>query len=137
MKKESCRRPLFKADGLLLTSQSQRRALLKRDNGVCAQCKMDDRPWNSEHRFPLWLADNANPDHAKYWRIENLETICVDCHKPKTKAEAAQRAKINRLKGPRLTWAQRKKKLLESYKRRNEQDKMLFYKQHNPPKSDL
>lgn len=55
-----------------------------------------DPGWNADHIIPLWSVDRAAPDAFRFWRIENIATLCEPCHKAKTKAEAAQRAALKR-----------------------------------------
>lgn len=111
-------------------SSSQRSLCWSRDQGVCAKCGFDCKTvircvrgrtaammgipvryitevsfepsrWDADHIFPLWLVDRTNADWRKYFGAENLQTLCDKCHKAKSAREAAQRAKINRLKTPK------------------------------------
>lgn len=63
-------------------------ACWRRDKGVCAECGRDcskDGRWAADHRVPL--ADGG--EHT----MENLQTLCDDCHGEKTAAEAKARAR--------------------------------------------
>lgn len=55
--------------------------------------------WEVDHDFPLWLVDRTKPreEIIKYWMLGNLVTRCISCHKLKSKAETAQRAKGRRI----------------------------------------
>jgi hypothetical protein len=56
-----------------------------------------------EHTVALWSVAHLPPDQRRaYFGPENLRLRCVPCHKPKTKAEAAARAKGNRQAKMRL-----------------------------------
>jgi hypothetical protein len=56
------------------------------------------RPWQCEHDVPLWSVNKEEPDALRYWTLWNLRLRCDDCHKRKSAAEAAQRAKEKRLR---------------------------------------
>lgn len=61
--------------------------------GVCHLCNLPIRAeagetWHVEHIKPIWLG-GADTE-------ANMAPAHVDCHAPKTKQEAAQRAKTNR-----------------------------------------
>ena len=89
-----------RARRLAMRGAWQRRALLKRDGGVCAgcqhNCQESGRPWEADHITPLWSvpADVTMEERDLYWGLQNLQTLCCDCHKAKCKAEAGQRAQI-------------------------------------------
>lgn len=64
-----------------------RRRILKRDCGLCVVCRSSGRltPASEvDHIRPLW-SGGTDADH-------NLQSICGDCHKSKTDAEASKRA---------------------------------------------
>lgn len=74
-----------------------RKAVYKRDKGVCAKCghkcaRKHSDVWHLDHIKPLVEA-NGNLD---YWRLPNLQTLCQPCHKAKTGAEATARAEARR-----------------------------------------
>ncbi len=48
--------------------------------------------WEADHVVPLWSVDRDAPDAFRYWSLSNIQTLCVRCHKAKTKREAAARA---------------------------------------------
>lgn len=54
--------------------------------------------WEVEHELPLWLVDKSAPSALRYWGLGNLKTACPACHKRKTAAEAAMRAKGKRIR---------------------------------------
>lgn len=70
-----------------------RKAVWKRDKGVCNSCghqcarKYND-VWHMDHIKPLIesLGD------ISFWKLPNLQTLCQPCHHAKTGAEATQRA---------------------------------------------
>lgn len=84
-------------------SADQREACLERDHGVCCDCDRDciadNIAWQADHEFPLWLVDITRPrsEILVYWSLANLKTRCDDCHKAKSKREAAERAKMKRI----------------------------------------
>ncbi|MBD3175775.1 MAG: hypothetical protein GF320_11380 [Armatimonadia bacterium] len=49
------------------------------------------RWWEIDHKTPLW-AGGAN-------HVDNLQVLCVPCHREKTAREAAERAKQRRNPG--------------------------------------
>lgn len=70
-----------------------RNRVRERDQGLCAgcgtQCSRDggewtEAPWHMDHITAL--ADGGSNE------MENLQTLCVPCHKAKTRREAAARA---------------------------------------------
>lgn len=69
-----------------------RKAVWRRDKGVCAkcgkQCSRKGNSWHMDHIVPLVESKGK----LKYWKLGNLQTLCVDCHKQKTINEATQRA---------------------------------------------
>jgi 5-methylcytosine-specific restriction endonuclease McrA len=73
-----------------------RKAVWKRDHGQCAHCptKADSirGNWHVDHIKPLIEAKGD----LDYWRMENLATLCVECHTIKTSAEATARAAARR-----------------------------------------
>lgn len=92
----SVRLPPIYDVGILATSAQQRAACHERDKGICCACGAKNGPWYADHIHPLWLADRQNPEHLRYWRAGNLQTLCGPCHARKTKREAAARAKMKR-----------------------------------------
>lgn len=72
-------------------SKAQRQAVIDKQGGVCKRSYCDAPAVDVDHILPLWSGgSNAN---------DNLEGLCVDCHKQKTAAEAKARAKVKRLAG--------------------------------------
>lgn len=51
-----------------------------------------DSPWFADHVTPLWKVDRAAPGAFRYWTLDNLQTLCGDCHTLKTAREARERA---------------------------------------------
>lgn len=74
--------------------------LLERDGGVCARCEVAAGPrldpdglirevgWEADHIIPL---HRGGPN-----AMENLQTLCVPCHREKSADEARERARIRR-----------------------------------------
>jgi 5-methylcytosine-specific restriction endonuclease McrA len=58
------------------------------------------RKWHGDHDVPLWSVDRDLPWEKLigFWSIDNLQTMCDQCHKTKTAAEAKQRAKEARIR---------------------------------------
>lgn len=54
------------------------------------------------NRISLWAADHINPlfDGGSF-ELQNVQTLCLPCHKEKTSTEATMRAKRKRLVGKR------------------------------------
>lgn len=78
---------------LLFWPPHTRRAVWRRDKGVCYECghqcaKKGEDGWHMDHILPL-IDANGNLD---YWRMGNLQTLCGDCHTKKTSREATERA---------------------------------------------
>lgn len=63
-------------------------------NGVCHLCQLPihaerGEKWHVEHIKPIWLGGADDEP--------NMAPAHIDCHSPKTKEEAAARAKTNRI----------------------------------------
>lgn len=70
-------------------SKARREAVIKGQDGICKRSYCDAPAVDVDHILPLWSGgSNAN---------DNLEALCVDCHKQKTVAEAKARAKATRI----------------------------------------
>lgn len=80
----------FKAYQLIHWPAETRKAVWKRDRGQCAGCgtKCHIRNWDLDHRRPLIEAKGR----IEFWEMDNLQTLCQECHKAKTSTEATQRA---------------------------------------------
>lgn len=61
------------------------RKIFKRDQGVCALCHAKTGNWEADHI--LEWAEGGKTE------LENLQTLCVPCHKRKTAEYAARRSK--------------------------------------------
>ena len=85
-------------------SKDQRDAVFERDAGVCAVCsakpneKRDHQGfligWDADHIRPLWSTPQevSLEDRDAWWGLANLQTLCWDCHKAKSRREANERA---------------------------------------------
>lgn len=70
-----------------------RKAVWRRDRGICAQCKTTCNRkglggWNMDHIIPIHLSNGE----LWVWKLPNLQTLCHPCHKIKTANEATNRA---------------------------------------------
>lgn len=88
----------FEEYAVLFFPSTTRRAVWKRDKGLCAKCGHQcDRKgingWDMDHITPLIEAQGD----LQYWRLNNLQTLCKKCHTAKTSAEATERARIRKL----------------------------------------
>lgn len=71
-----------------------RRAVWKRDRGVCYLCHqiVNKNAWEMEHIRPLY---EANGD-ITFWELPNIAVCCIPCHREKSAREAGARAAIKR-----------------------------------------
>ena len=116
---ERCRREALHQFSLANDPAYQRRAVWQRDRGVCAGCGRDTLALRyqllgahpsvrerlveallhegySRHRLErlvLWEMDHVRPvaEGGGGTGLENLQTLCVPCHKRKTSAEGRRR----------------------------------------------
>lgn len=74
-----------------------RKEVYRRDKGICRSCgkkcarKYRD-VWHLDHIKPLIEAQGD----LEYWKMDNLQTLCQDCHKLKTATEASARAQVRK-----------------------------------------
>ena len=77
---------------LLFWPAETRKAVWNRDGGICAictkQCNKKGGHWHVDHQMPLIEAKG----NISFWKMGNLQTLCVNCHKQKTSQEATSRA---------------------------------------------
>ena len=90
-----------------------RRRVRKRDRGICRECGLDTNRLRREvrgrgrakklrergflPRRSLWELDHVVPlIEGGSHELDNLQTLCVPCHRKKTAAEARQRAGLRR-----------------------------------------
>jgi len=54
--------------------------------------------WHVDHIKPLWeqKGKRFKEIDLNYWKENNLQTLCFECHASKTKKEAGLRAKKNK-----------------------------------------
>jgi 5-methylcytosine-specific restriction endonuclease McrA len=77
-----------------------RKVVWKRDQGQCAGCHMRflsirgaGSEWHVDHIRPLF---EANGD-LEFWRLPNLQVLCIPCHNKKSALEARYRAELRRM----------------------------------------
>ena len=115
----SCRSKALQAFSLANDPAYQRRAVWQRDRGRCAQCGRDTRTLRDQlksadgparellyhtllregydrHRLDallLWEMDHLHPvaEGGGGTGLDNLQTLCIPCHKQKTAAQLRQR----------------------------------------------
>jgi len=61
-----------------------RKALLKRDKGVCAECREKTGMWDADHIV-------AVVNGGGMCALDGYQTLCVECHKKKTKLDLQER----------------------------------------------
>lgn len=112
-----CEQPILRADGgrnmrrlwhpecaeryMFHTSNAEvRRQVFARDRGICADCGVDASPIDVEmvgrqmRRRARWDADHIVPlAEGGVHEMSNLRTLCVPCHKARTRAQVARRRK--------------------------------------------
>lgn len=59
-----------------------RAEVFARDGGRCALCDRicASNEWEADHTVALCTVDRAAQDAWRYWTLENLRTLCLDCH---------------------------------------------------------
>lgn len=77
-----------------------RRKVFERDQGFCANGCGYDAKWIHDHIVPLWQGGKDN--------LENSQTLCRRCEKPKTSDEATKRAKSDRIRARHELMKQRR-----------------------------
>lgn len=68
-------------------------------SGRATQVSWDElHEWDADHIRPLWSApaDMGLQDRDAWFGLENLQTLCRECHKAKTAREAAERSTARR-----------------------------------------
>lgn len=66
-----------------------RKELYKRDNGFCRYCGSKEDSWHADHINPVVNGGGAS-------ELENFQTLCIDCHKGKTRFQiVSHRATIS------------------------------------------
>lgn len=115
---------------MLCFPSQQRHAVWRRDHGVCRQCGMDTDKfkrifhrldyaakqwlrvalglplhrivsfWDMDHMLPVEQGGGVRPDMTVEQVLANLQTLCWWCHKAKTAAHAAERARRRRSGSP-------------------------------------
>ena len=89
-----------------------RKHIWERDAGYCAGCgcKCKKRRWHLDHINPLYEQKDVKDEDIdySYWMPDNLQILCIDCHKEKTSKEATNRAEYR--KGVRKKISQKSKR---------------------------
>ena len=93
---KDCSREYWKAQN----PQRFARQLRERDGYRCGICKTDRLVEEVDHIVPLWMVAHmrAFQRRRRYFTIWNLQLLCIDCHKAKSKREAWARARWNKLR---------------------------------------
>jgi 5-methylcytosine-specific restriction endonuclease McrA len=63
-----------------------RKELFEKQEGFCQSCGVYDPNWHADHIHPVMLGGGA-------CEIDNFQTLCVDCHKEKTRYQMASHHK--------------------------------------------
>lgn len=71
-----------------------RAAALRRDNYTCVECGTTAAVLEVDHIEPCWGKHAQNGCHH---HLDNLQTLCHDCHVAKTNKAARDRAREARL----------------------------------------
>ena len=76
-------------------SKETRAIVYKRDRGVCVWCDSLSHRWHVDHIKPLVEQKGKSVKELdySYWGMDNLQTLCSNCHRMKTSDEAHNRAK--------------------------------------------
>lgn len=66
-----------------------RRAVFRRDGGVCAGCGgfFGRHDWDVDHVVPL-----VEATEARHWQLGNMQTLCHECHVTKTNRDRVRRS---------------------------------------------
>ena len=71
-------------------------ATANRDKSKCRHCRClinwdyaDGEPSEMDHIHPLALVDRSWTDAWWYWTADNLQTLCIPCHRKKTITDLA------------------------------------------------
>jgi hypothetical protein len=78
-----------------------RRAIFKRDMGVCQTCGWKHTSihsnWELDHITPLVESRGLEEIDYSFWQEGNLQVLCSECHKEKTSREATVRAAVRKI----------------------------------------
>lgn len=58
-----------------------RQTIFESEGGYCRNCGVQSENWHVDHVLPVFLGGSA-------CGLDNLQTLCVDCHKEKTYTES-------------------------------------------------
>lgn len=74
--------------------------IFKRDHGICAECGVVEDTlsgkWQADHIEPLFTAFGD----LSYWEPDNLQTLCVPCHKVKSADDMRRLGFVTKMSGP-------------------------------------
>jgi hypothetical protein len=85
----------------------QKAALREIQDERCAGCGLKPKRWEYDHKNPLW--GGGQQSDLSDWQALGARGEC-DCHQAKTSAEAAERARMKRLRGVTGQRARRQKR---------------------------
>ncbi len=94
----------------LQSGGAQRRAVFRRDRGVCAKCGTDTEKlekankwtsstwhsWEADHIVPVVEGGGYRHGMTQEDVLANLRTLCIPCHGAETRALASRRAAARR-----------------------------------------
>lgn len=80
----------------LATTPNVQAAHLRLTYEGCFECGVLTRQTEVDHIKPLWSLEPHERRELKWWLPFNLQLLCDECHKAKTKREAAVRAALRR-----------------------------------------
>lgn len=88
---KKCSEEFYKGDGAVLDWKEIRKDAFKRDNNTCAICKkkFDESNLIGDHIVPIAVGGNE-------FDLSNVQTLCIDCNKSKTKLDAGLIARYRR-----------------------------------------
>jgi ribosomal protein L37E len=93
---------------LIYHQNEARKQAWSRDKGKCAQCgvilprksRTKNLKWHVDHIKPLFEQKGKHIDDIdfNYWKMNNLQTLCFECHAVKSADEAKTRAEMRKKK---------------------------------------
>jgi len=82
---------------MLYNSKHIRKYIKKRDYAECNECGEYDPRFQIDHIKPLYEQKYKTSDEVdwSYWDEKNLQTLCRECHKKKTKTDMGNLKLLN------------------------------------------